>query len=861
MSWESIQLQDQRPSTSQQDPEITNTQRDVFEFPPDAFYHPTTPEASDGSEPHMPNTVHHSASVSGQTPLQSNISSQASLNSLPLQFDLPLSSPTAGDTTGRISAADQLKRRHEALKQDLQDLPYTGDRMPRTPMAADFTHYLQVQIIPKYPQDHIKHVVVLLHEYAGNELSLEELASYLHRERPETSFVLLRGPKAVPTPNGGYHWADGDSEWNGPFLSSEEILTQMIKSSLIKECGFAPRNILLMGHGQGGMAVLATAALWEDVELGGAVSIGGPLPSYARSAASSMIKTPALVVGGRLGDLNPSALECIKNRFATVDKCILDNAHDTVPDTGESRKPLLEFLAHRLQREEWRKQAVISFDGGGIRGYGSLLILQELMNKIGDEEKRHDVLDGQPGKTESSFAPGLYKPQRRRTTSDSSLIDDDPTTATNTSRSDIKSLPNSSLFLPCHYFDYAVGTSTGGLISIMLSRLRMTVDDCISEYKSFGQKIFGRPRPGAHGGILWHKFDYNTLEKVIQDVTERHSEQSEEFTGLSFPSDEDICRTLVMTYAEHSKTDAPYLFRTYYTPPPSADWGRTKQRQTMGTNDGPPPNLSIWQVGRATSAAPKYFPPVRIDIFMDDCTYGPVRFKDGGFGCNNPSQEAYYDIVQKHGDFSGAVGPFISIGTGETRLDRFAKGSGNLRNAIANFKAANKYPARTQDTHKAMTRLSHHDGKDMFPYYRFDGGERLGEVKLDEWEPKVHHLTRFIRANTEPGFATLDKMNVATTEYLHRQDVQHDLDECAKLLVKRRRLRARDDSAWDRFASASYYVCSDEKCPKFRINTKQDYKSHVKKEHYSALRDEPLETAMKTSRRCWIYRNAPPPLE
>lgn len=73
---------------------------------------------------------------------------------------------------------------------------------------------------------------------------------------------------------------------------------------------------------------------------------------------------------------------------------------------------------------------------------------------------------------------------------------------------------------------------------------------------------------------------------------------------------------------------------------------------------------------------------------MGSHTHGNVRFKDGGFGCNNPSEEAYHDIVHEHGGFSGAVGPFISIGTGETRLNLFARASGNLRNSLANFKAA-----------------------------------------------------------------------------------------------------------------------------------------------------------------------------
>lgn len=45
-------------------------------------------------------------------------------------------------------------------------------------------------------------------------------------------------------------------------------------------------------------------------------------------------------------------------------------------------------------------------------------------------------------------------------------------------------------YLPAHYFDYVGGTSTGGLISIMLGRLRMSVDDCMREYETLSETIF-----------------------------------------------------------------------------------------------------------------------------------------------------------------------------------------------------------------------------------------------------------------------------------------------------------------------------------------------------------------------------------
>lgn len=64
---------------------------------------------------------------------------------------------------------------------------------------------------------------------------------------------------------------------------------------------------------------------------------------------------------------------------------------------------------------------LLSFDGGGVRGLSSLLILRDVMEEIGRQ-------------TNAAGTP-----------------------------------------LPCHYFDLIGGTSTGGLIALMLGRLEMVI--------------------------------------------------------------------------------------------------------------------------------------------------------------------------------------------------------------------------------------------------------------------------------------------------------------------------------------------------------------------------------------------------
>ena len=77
------------------------------------------------------------------------------------------------------------------------------------------------------------------------------------------------------------------------------------------------------------------------------------------------------------------------------------------------------------------------------------------MEKIGIEERRIDTA------IESSFSPCIYKPTNNGF-SKPYIEDVDSFEANIVTETNPSGLSNDSLFLPCHYFDYGAGTSTGG---------------------------------------------------------------------------------------------------------------------------------------------------------------------------------------------------------------------------------------------------------------------------------------------------------------------------------------------------------------------------------------------------------------
>jgi hypothetical protein len=120
----------------------------------------------------------------------------------------------------------------------------------------------------------------------------------------------------------------------------------------------------------------------------------------------------------------------------------------------------------RPTRSAPRDLCLLSLDGGGVRGLSTLMILKRIMEAINPE---------------------------------------DP--------------PN-----PCDYFHMIGGTSTGGLIALMLGRLRMTVDQCIEAYEDMTPDVFTKVhhRVKLKNGESQGRFDHGAMEEHIKTLlTER----------------------------------------------------------------------------------------------------------------------------------------------------------------------------------------------------------------------------------------------------------------------------------------------------------------------------------------------------
>lgn len=250
------------------------------------------------------------------------------------------------------------------LKKKQAGLVLNPDGPPRFPGPNDFPG-IPTRILERIIDVDVKKCVIILQDDSEAESSLHKLALRLQKELPESVFILLHALQPSSSDKDGMRHAhqaaveDGGAD-TGFLKESRSILVDIIKKGLVLKCRFAPRNIVILGHCQGGTAALAAATSWGEIEFGGVISVGGSIPAARPQISAIKAKTPALILSGPLGNIDNTALGQIQEQFTYVESDIRRACNDDIPEAKDIGI-LLDFFAYRLRGEEWTKQAVISF--------------------------------------------------------------------------------------------------------------------------------------------------------------------------------------------------------------------------------------------------------------------------------------------------------------------------------------------------------------------------------------------------------------------------------------------------------------------------------------------------------------------
>lgn len=81
---------------------------------------------------------------------------------------------------------------------------------------------------------------------------------------------------------------------------------------------------------------------------------------------------------------------------------------------------------------------------------------------------------------------------------------------------------------PCDHFDLIGGTGTGGLIAIMLGRLRMDVDTCKDVYVRMTKRVFETDKTFAGIPYRHTLFKASKLEEAIKECVREHTVYDDE---------------------------------------------------------------------------------------------------------------------------------------------------------------------------------------------------------------------------------------------------------------------------------------------------------------------------------------------
>lgn len=202
-------------------------------------------------------------------------------------------------------------------------------------------------------------------------------------------------------------------------------------------------------------------------------------------------------------------------------------------------------------------------------------------------------------------------------------------------------------FVLADFFDYISGTSTGAIIAAALS-LGWSVDKIRTFYIKSGELMFDK-------ASLLKKFKYQYEDKALKKTLQK------EF-GADTTLGSNELKTLLMMVMRNSTTDSPW--------PVSNNPGA---KYNLRERDDCNLDLPLWQLVRASTAAPVYFPPEKVAIGKHN-----FIFVDGGITTyNNPSFQTF---------LMATLGPYnLGWETGEDKLLIVSIGTGTSPEANADL--------------------------------------------------------------------------------------------------------------------------------------------------------------------------------
>jgi uncharacterized protein len=190
----------------------------------------------------------------------------------------------------------------------------------------------------------------------------------------------------------------------------------------------------------------------------------------------------------------------------------------------------------------------------------------------------------------------------------------------------------------CERFDLIGGTSTGAILAAGLA-MGKTATELRDFYLKFGPDIFTKSFLPVQ---FWHKYPSGPLEKHLKAVL-----------GESITLGSNELRTQVVIVTKNATLGNDWFFTN------------NPKSKFFKNNSG----LPLWQVVRASTAAPTYFPPQTIEVPDDAGQKQSYDFIDGGVSSyNNPALQVFLEATVPAYGLGWPMGAdrllLVSLGTG-----------------------------------------------------------------------------------------------------------------------------------------------------------------------------------------------------